>query len=344
MVEVLAGFTVVWVIILVGYFVGKTKVLGEHGQPVLSRVAFFVASPALLFDTLSQADVTSVLGPQLWVATSSALIAAAIYLGIAAWLLPRRKVSERIIAALGASMVNSANLGLPIAAYVLGNAAYAAPVLIFQLAIYTPIYAFTMDVLTGKEQKAERAQQQQQQRQDRKAADHAPKTVPRKVRPSSIWRALTRIVSMIGRNPMILGSAAGLVVSVTGWQLYEPLHESVSLIGGAAIPAMLIAFGMTLVGSRPLEKATGRRIDVVVASLIKLIVHPLLSWVIAAFVFGLEDFALLSAVVLGSLPTAQNVFVAASRYNSGLVVSKDTVLVTTIAAIPAMIVVAILFA
>lgn len=341
MVEVLAGFTVVWVIILVGYFVGKTKVLGEHGQPVLSRVAFFVASPALLFDTLSQADVTSVLGPQLWVATSSALIAAAIYLGIAAWLLPRRKASERIIAALGASMVNSANLGLPIAAYVLGNAAYAAPVLIFQLAIYTPIYAFTMDVLTGKEQKAERAQQQLQ---DRTAADRDPKTVPRKVRPSSIWRALTRIISMIGRNPMILGSAAGLVVSVTGWQLYEPLHESVSLIGGAAIPAMLIAFGMTLVGSRPLEKATGRRIDVVVASLIKLIVHPLLSWVIAAFVFGLEDFALLSAVVLGSLPTAQNVFVAASRYNSGLVVSKDTVLVTTIAAIPAMIVVAILFA
>ena len=67
-VEVLSGFTVVWVIILVGYFTGRTGVLGTHGQAVLSRTAFFVASPALLFDTLAAADVQAVLGPQLIVA------------------------------------------------------------------------------------------------------------------------------------------------------------------------------------------------------------------------------------------------------------------------------------
>ena len=47
---------------------------------------------------------------------------------------------------------------------------------------------------------------------------------------------------------------------------------------------------------------------------------------------------------LASLPTAQNVFVTAVRYDAGLRVSKDTILVTTIVAIPAMIAVALLLA
>ena len=139
MVEVLSGFTVVWVIILVGYVTGRTGVLGPHGQMVLSRTAFFVASPALLFDTLSAADVRAVLGPQLWVATLSAFLVALLYLALARLVLTRRTGSETVIGGLSASMVNSANLGIPIAAYVLGDAALAAPVLIFQLAIYTPI-------------------------------------------------------------------------------------------------------------------------------------------------------------------------------------------------------------
>ena len=50
------------------------------------------------------------------------------------------------------------------------------------------------------------------------------------------------------------------------------------------------------------------------------------------------------AVVLASLPTAQTVFVTAVRYDTGLRVSKDTILVTTIVAIPAMIAVALLLA
>ena len=140
MTQVLSGFAVVWVIILVGVLVGRTGVLGEHGRTVLSRAAFFIGNPALLFVTLSRADVGAVLGPQLWVATLSAFAAAALYLAVTVPLLKGRSASERIMSALSASLVNSANLGIPIAAYVLGDAALAAPALIFQLAIYTPLY------------------------------------------------------------------------------------------------------------------------------------------------------------------------------------------------------------
>lgn len=324
MAEVLSGFFIIWLIIAVGYAVGRTGSLGPNAQPVLSRVAFFVASPALLFTTLSESDVFLVLGPQLWVATFSAGIAAAVYLIIARFFVTKRSASERMIAALSASLMNSANLGLPIAAYVLGDASYAAPVILFQLAIYTPIYVFVMDSQTLKESQ-----------QDSSGL---------KVVRAGFWRSLGRIFITVIRNPLIIGSAFGLVFSVTGWQLWQPLDESIGLIGGAAIPAMLLAFGISLVGSKPLAKEHGRRRDTVVASAVKLLVHPLAAWVLAAFVFQLDDEGVLIATVLASLPTAQNVFVAASRYNSGLVVARDTVFITTILAIPAMIVVAGLLA
>jgi len=322
--QVLSGFFIIWLIIAVGYGVGRTGVLGHNAQPVLSRVAFFVASPALLFNTLSTSDVFLVLGPQLWIATLSAGVAAGIYLLLARFLQTKRTGSERMIAALSASLMNSANLGLPIAAYVLGNASFAAPVILFQLAIYTPVYVFVLDTQTEKEARAG--------------------LYETKVVRAGFFRSMGRIIATVARNPLIIGSAFGLVFSVTDWKLWQPLDESISLIAGAAIPAMLMAFGISLVGSRPLDKMQGRRRDTLLASAVKLLIHPTIAWLLATFVFQLDPEGILTSTVLASLPTAQNVFVSASRYNTGLVVARDTVLITTILAIPAMIAVAGLLA
>lgn len=324
MAQVLSGFFIIWLIIAVGYGVGRTGVLGHNAQPVLSRVAFFVASPALLFNTLSTSDVFLVLGPQLWIATLSAGVAAGIYLLLARFLQTKRTGSERMIAALSASLMNSANLGLPIAAYVLGNASFAAPVILFQLAIYTPVYVFVLDTQTEKEARAG--------------------LYETKVVRAGFFRSMGRIIATVARNPLIIGSTFGLVFSVTDWKLWQPLDESISLIAGAAIPAMLMAFGISLVGSRPLDKMQGRRRDTLLASAVKLLIHPTIAWLLATFVFQLDPEGILTSTVLASLPTAQNVFVSASRYNTGLVVARDTVLITTILAIPAMIAVAGLLA
>ena len=68
MLGVLAGFFVVWFIILVGMFVGRRGILGENARSVLSALTFFVASPALLFETLSKAKLHDVFAAPLLVA------------------------------------------------------------------------------------------------------------------------------------------------------------------------------------------------------------------------------------------------------------------------------------
>jgi hypothetical protein len=69
---------------------------------------------------------------------------------------------------------------------------------------------------------------------------------------------------------------------------------------------------------------------------------PVLAWFFGHFVFGLADEALFAVVVMASLPTAQNVFNYAQRYDRGEIVARDSVLITTIGSVPVLIVVALL--
>ncbi|MFC9770893.1 MULTISPECIES: AEC family transporter [unclassified Pseudarthrobacter] len=308
MLGVLAGFFVVWCIILVGWFVGRQKILGDNARQVLSSLTFFVASPALLFETLSKARLQEVFAAPLLVTAVAAIATAAIFFTIVKFWL-KRSLPESLMSSMSASLANSANLGIPIAVYVLGDASYVAPLLIFQLAFFTPVFLMILDSSTSSH-----------------------RTTP------------LGFVVMILRNPMIVGSALGLIVAGTGFKVPELVMEPIHLIGGAAIPAMLIAFGMSLNGTRPLQAAAGRRVDTLLASTFKLAVQPALAYVFARFALGMDGHALFAVVVTSALPTAQNVFVAASRYKTGLTVAKDTVLITTVVAVPAMIGVALLLA
>ncbi|WP_426997328.1 AEC family transporter [Pseudarthrobacter sp. N5] len=308
MLGVLAGFFVVWCIILVGWFVGKRQLLGENARQVLSALTFFVASPALLFETLGKAKLHEVFAAPLLVTAVGAIATASLFFVIATFWL-RRALPEALMSSMSASLANSANLGIPVAVYVLGDARYVAPLLIFQLAFFTPLFLLALDAST-----------------------------------SSHGTTPAGFVFMILKNPMIVGSALGLVVAGTGWEVPELMMQPIHLIGGAAIPAMLIAFGMSLNGSRPLQAADGRRLDSLLSSGFKLIVHPAIAYFFARFALGMDGHALFAVVVTSTLPTAQNVFVAASRYNTGLTVAKDTVLITTVVAVPAMIGVALLLA
>ncbi|GAB3848326.1 AEC family transporter [Nesterenkonia populi] len=320
MAAVLQGFTVIWIIIAVGFFVGRIGLLGPEARLTLSRLTFFVASPCLLFTTISSSPIGEVLGPQFAVAALSAFSTLAVFMLVGRALLRGRKGSELMIAGMGASLVNAANLGFPIAEYVLGDVRLAAPIVMFQLAFYAPLYVMVMDQLARREKASAKS--------------------------SGAGSRLAALRSM-GRSvlhPVIIGALLGLVFSWQEWSFPEPMQEAIELLAGASIPLMLLAFGLSLVGVKPLEKAGGRRRDVTLASSMKLILHPVIAFLIAYFLFGLEGNMLLAAVIMGSLSTAQNVLVTAVRYQSGETIARDTVLVTTVLGIPSMVIIALLLA
>lgn len=282
--------------IAVGYIIGRIDLLGSQARYVLGRLTFFVLSPFLLFVVLAQADAAVLFSSLLPVSAIAAIAVIAIHALVArfAW---RRDFGETVIGALSAGQVNSNNIGIPLSLYLLGSAAYPAPVILMQLLVFTPISLTILDAVTSA------------------------KTSP--------WRMLARTAT----NPIIVGSALGTLVSVLDVELPAIVIEPATLLANACVPVLLISYGISLYGQRVLG-TSGHRRDVLLASGLKLLAMPLIAWAVAQFVFGLSAHEVLIVVVLAALPTAQNVFNYSQRYDIGEAISRDTVFLTTIGCIP----------
>ncbi len=68
---VLSGFAVIAIVIAVGYVLGRGGHLRANGREVLTKLAFHVASPALLFTTLAKADLAVIFSSRLLVTALS---------------------------------------------------------------------------------------------------------------------------------------------------------------------------------------------------------------------------------------------------------------------------------
>ncbi|GGL02056.1 membrane protein [Curtobacterium luteum] len=301
---VLTGFAIIGAIIGAGYVVGRTGLLGQHAQFVMGRLAFFVLMPCLLFHTIATADIAALLSPMLWVSLVSALVVA---LGAALVfrLVLRRPVATTTVGALASSYVNANNIGLPVAVYVLGQATAVVPVILLQLIVLAPIALTVLDTATAGA------------------------------------GSLARRIAGPFRNPIIIASLVGLACSALHVELPAPVLEPFSLVGAAAVPVILLSFGMSLHGATPLRDPSIRT-DVLVASAIKLVVMPTVAFVLARSVFGLGDQDVFVLTTLGALPAAQNVFNYAQRYGAAVPVARDVVLLTTVGSVPVLVAIAAL--
>jgi predicted permease len=277
----------------IGWVVGRTGVLGDQGRFVLNRVTFFVCSPCLVLVSLLDSDLGAVLSVPMAVAGISGLATGGLLLA-GLRLFTRRRGEDLVITAISGSVVNGANMGFPIAAFVLGSTSHALPVILFQQAIYTPLYLFVLHAVTTK------------------------------MRPNPIG-----ILKNIGANPTIIAGLVGITVVAIGLKVPSLVLEPLQSLADMAIPAMLLAYGISLIGAAPFAKDDGYRGLIAVASVSKLAIMPMIALGLG-LLFGLTGHDLFAVVVMAALPTAQNVFVAASRYRAAENLARDTVLVTTV--------------
>jgi len=306
MAGVLIGFAIIGSVIAVGYVVGRLGILGDQAIFVLGRVAFFVFLPALLLTVLAAADLTQLFSALLPVSLIAAAVCMLAFVLLARVLWSRR-APELTIGALASGYVNANNIGLPIAVYVLGDPSLVVPIILLQLVVLAPLALTILDVTTSGR------------------------------------LSLVRVLTQPLRNPLIVASVVGLVLALTGVDLPDPVLEPFRLLGAAAVPTVLFVFGLSLYGRRILEPGTARR-DVVLAVILKNLVMPFVAWVVGAFGFGLSGAALFAVVVLAALPTAQNVYTYAARYRVAMPLARDAGLITTVVAIPVLVLVAALLA
>ena len=310
---VLAGFATIGIIIGLGFLLAQLRILDATALGVLTRVAFYVASPALMITVLGGTDAHRLLSANLVASLGSVAVAATIAV-LVARLLWRREAGDTVIATFCSAYVNAGNLGLPIAAYALGDAALIAPMLLAQLLILQPSGLAVLDAIT-----------------------YVPSPG------ISRGRLLLIRLSQPLRNPLALGSLIGLVLALTGFKLPLIINAPLTLVGGIAVPAMLLAYGISLrLGPRPGSGEPPMQIATLVS--IKLVVQPITAYLIGAYALGLVGRDLLAVTVIAALPTAQNVFTFAVRYDRGVILARDMIFVATLLSVPVILIITWLLA
>jgi len=295
----LSGYAVIWSVIAVGFIGAHLRVLRDRHRETLSQVAFMVASPFLLFSTVAHAELARLFSEPLAV-SAGAIVVAGVSFVLIARLVFRDDTAGTVVGTLGACYTNAGNLGLPVAAYILGDMSWMAPIMLIQTAILQPTAIAILDV-------ANRA---------------------KGGRPRRWWY----YVSLPVRNPITVGTLAGLVVAETGLILPDLAWQPINMIGNAAIPLMLVAFGISLRLDPPSGGTQAHEVASVVA--IKTLWHPLVAWLLAVFVAHLPLHDVLAVVVIAALPSAQNIYVIASQYESRPLLARDSIFWSTLVSVP----------
>ena len=297
LISAMQGFCVIGIIILIGYIAARFRIGGPTAQMVLNRFSYFVSTPCLMFAILSKEHLSDVFKPSIAVAIACAVITGAIFLTLNAAVF-RMGPADATIGVLDSMYMNANNIGLPIATYILGNPAAVTPIVLIQQVLFTPIALTSLDLSSrGKV-------------------------------------SVKAIVTQPLHQPILIGVMIGIVTSAVsdamGWFVVPSyIYDPINIVGNSAVPLILMAFGMSLRGSKPLGKDTNRAATIT-AALLKNAVMPMVAFLIAYFLMGFRGPELYSCVVLAALPTAQNVYNYAARYDAGTTFARDGILLSTL--------------
>jgi malonate transporter len=235
--DVVLGFITIGAVMAVGYALAAIRVLDLTAQQVLTKLAFVVASPCLLFTVMLQTDVAGALSRNLAATCVGVAFAVIPYL-LVATLVQRRRPDQTAIGAMCAGYCNAGNLGLPVAAYVLGDAALIAPMLLLQLLVLQPTALLVLDAgRTGRV-------------------------------------SVLQTARLPFKNPLTVATLLGAIASLTDSSVPNLVAEPISLIGGLAVPGVLIAYGVSL-RLGPLPGRGVPAVELGFITLLKLVAQPI---------------------------------------------------------------------
>jgi len=108
-----------------------------------------------------------------------------------------------------------------------------------------------------------------------------------------------------------------------------PVDTFCGILGAAAGPSALFAIGLFLVGI-PIARGAP---EVAAVTAMKLIVHPLATWVFAVHVLDVAPEWTAVGVLMAALPTGANVFVLAQNYRLYEARGSAVILVSTVVSV-----------
>ena len=276
MLTTLNAIAPIFLIILIGYYLYRSSIIGEQIWSAIEHICFYLLLPFLIIRTLSRADLGSV------PIADFALVLVVAILGMSCSLILAYSLLRRRYPRSGPSFTSVFQgatrfhgfVALAIIGPLYGDEGVTLAAI--ALAIMVPLLNMTSVIILSV------------------YGDSASSVDTR------------QIVRQIIRNPLIIACAAGMVLNFTG--VPDIIFETVSIIGNGGLGLALLAVGA---GMRPGQAAKDKLLIFIGVS-IRLIGMPLIV-ILMAWLVGLEGLPRTIAIIAAAVPTAASSYVMARK-------------------------------
>lgn len=291
----LSAILPLFLLIALGWLAARFCLLSTEHRQGLSRFVLYLALPALLIRELSSRPPTLTLQADYFCAY---LLGSLWAFGAAFYVMRCIAKQTGNIAALnslGMSASNSAFIGYPLAASVMGNA--AAPAMALGMLVEMLVMIPLTVLLCERENRNQ--------------------TTPFAQQIAKRWL----------KNPLLWSMALGLALAGLEWHLPSPVQRSLDLLAQGAAPAALLVIGASLCGFR----AHGEWNDLARIALGKLFLHPLAVALAFMLLAPQRTDLLTTAVLFASAPMMSLYPLVAHEYGQGSRCAAALTLTTALA-------------
>jgi malonate transporter len=286
-------------LIFLGFACGKLMKYPEAGLQWMNFFIVYVALPALFFKLIAAAPFEQLANwPYVMGTTLSTYVAftLAFVLGL---VVTGGRIREATIQGVVGSYANIGYMGPGLTIAALGQGAIVPTALIF---VFDNILLFTLVpflMAIGGTQKMRIGE--------------------------TVWYVVKRVVT----HPFNIATAVAVAAAYVRFEPPGPIDAMLVFLKNAAAPCALFTMGVT-VALRPLRSVPFEMPGLLA---IKLIVHPLIVWVVLSWIgdFGREW--VFTAVLMAALPPALNVFVIANQYQTYVERASTAILLGTLVSV-----------
>jgi predicted permease len=283
-----------------GVLLARRKVVPAESSKVFADYAFLFAVPCFLFANIYQSDLGALFNWRAISGYAAAAGLAVVLVGALTWALGVREPREVALRVMAAVQVNTAYFAVPVFIMLFGNAAPIFPVLLFQVCILSLVVISVMEL-------------------------------GRPDRTGNLGRRLIGAVVASLVTPVVIACNAGIVLNLLPLHLPQVILDSSTFVGDSASPVALFALGLHLGGTGLKIRDTTAEEMWIIA--FKCVAFPLMTFAVCRYGFRVEGDWLNYLVLIAAMPTPQNLFIFAQRYDVGVDMSAALVIKSSVVAL-----------
>jgi predicted permease len=282
-------------VVLCGYLAAKFRLLGPQSSEALNGFVYYFAMPALLFVFVVRAPVEQIFYWPFLAAWGGGFAITFALMALISRLVYRDRLAVMTLRSMNGVFANTGYMGIPLVMTAYGEAAalpaIMATVFLSLVGISLTVALIEIDLR----------------------------------RSAGTTRIARDVATSLLKNPFVIPVFLAVFIQQLGVPVPVPVLRFGDLLGNAAGPCALFSLGMFAAGQL-LRSGLG---ETGLMTLMKLVVHPLVTWLLVTQVFEMDRLWAMVTVIVASLPTGATCFVLAQRYKVFEARTSSTTLAST---------------